>query len=121
MEKHRKEEKKMKAEKEMVSMGTKMGAVLGGMAFLVFGINAGFYFGSYGTLVLLNHLFGGPLEATVLVRMTTAVGIIVGIACVASVSIVVGAIFGTVNGYIFEALRKPAEVEKSAKAAVEMG
>lgn len=108
----------MKARKEMVRMGTKIGAVLGGIAFLVFGIIPGFYFGSYGTLVLLNHLFGGPLEATVLVRVATAAGILVGISCVASVSIVVGAIFGTVLGYALEAVRTPAEVKASAEAAV---
>ncbi len=94
----------MKARKEMVRMGTKVGGVLGGIAFLVFGIVPGFYFGSYGILVLMNHLFGGPLEATVLVRVAVAVGALVGIACIASVSIVVGAIFGTAVGYLSEAV-----------------
>lgn len=106
----------MKARKEMVRMGTKVGAALGVVAFLVFGVVPGFYFGSYGTLVLLNHLFGGPLQATVLVRVMTAAGIIVGIACVASVTIVVGAIFGTMVGYISEALRSAAQ-EKAPEAA----
>ncbi len=69
----------MKARKDMVRMGTKVGAVLGAIAFLVFGIIPGFYFGSYGTLVLLNHLFGGPLQATALVRIATAFGILIGI------------------------------------------
>ena len=49
----------MKARKEMVRMGTKVAAVLGGVAFPAFGMIPGFDFGSYGTLVLLNHLFGG--------------------------------------------------------------
>ena len=75
----------MKARKDMVRMGTKVGGVFGAIAFLAVGLIPGFYFGSYGTLVLLNHLFGGPLEATVLVRAAIAVGIIMGIACVASV------------------------------------
>lgn len=107
----------MKARKEMVRMGTKLGAVLGGIAFLVFGIIPGFYFGSYGTLVLLNHLFGGPLQATVLVRIATAVGILVGISCVASVSIVVGAIFGTVLGYALEAVTSPGTAKAPAETA----
>jgi hypothetical protein len=94
----------MKARKEMVRMGTKVGGVLGGIAFLAFGIVPGFYFGSYGTLVLLNHLFGGPLQATVLVRVAVAGGVLVGITCIASVTIVVGAIFGTIVGYLTEAL-----------------
>jgi len=94
----------MKARKEMVRMGTKVGAVIGGIAFLAFGIVPGFYFGSYGILVLMNHLFGGPLQATVLVRIAVAAGVLVGITCIASVSIVVGAIFGTAVGYLTEAL-----------------
>ncbi|MEK7197643.1 MAG: hypothetical protein AAB151_08250, partial [Nitrospirota bacterium] len=64
----------MKARKEMVRMGTKIGATLGGIVFLIFGLIPGFYFGSYGTLVVLKHLMGGPVEATVLVRMVVAVG-----------------------------------------------
>jgi hypothetical protein len=104
----------MKARKEMVRMGTKVGAVLGGIAFLVFGIVPGFYFGSYGILVLMNHLFGGPLQATVLVRVAVAAGALVGITCIASVSIVVGAIFGTVVGYVTEALTSAAREKAPA-------
>ena len=94
----------MKARKDMVRMGTKVGAAFGAIGFLAVGLIPGFYFGSYGTLVLMNHLFGGPLEATVLVRGAIAVGIILGIACVASVSIVVGAVIGTIAGYASEAV-----------------
>ena len=39
-----------------------------------------------------------------LVRAAIAVGIILGIACVASVSIVVGAVLGTIAGYASEAV-----------------
>jgi len=107
----------MKARKEMVRMGTKVGAALGGIAFLAFGIVPGFYFGSYGTLVLLNHLFGGPLQATVLVRVAVAAGVLVGITCIASVSIVVGAIFGTLVGYLTEALSSATRAKALAEEA----
>jgi hypothetical protein len=103
----------MKARTEMVRMGTKVGAVLGGIAFLAFGIVPGFYFGSYGVLVLMNHLFGGPLQATVLVRVAVAAGVVVGITCIASVTIVVGAIFGTVAGYVSEALTRTAATSEA--------
>lgn len=110
----------MKAREEMIRMGTKVGAVLGGIVFLVFGIIPAFYFGSYGTLVLLNHLFGGPLEATALVRIATAFGILIGIVCVGSVTIIVGAIFGTAVGYVVEALNAAARKERpSEKEATE--
>ena len=105
----------MKARKEMVRMGTKVGGVLGAIAFLVVGIVPGFYFGSYGTLVLLSHLFGGPLQATVLVRIATAAGIMVGIICMASVSIVVGAVFGTAIGYLSEAVTSPSRGKAPAE------
>jgi len=101
----------MKARKEMVRMGTKIGAALGVVVFLIFGLMPGFYFGSYGALVVLNNFMGGPVEPTVLVRMIIAVGIMLGIVCTASVSIVVGSILGTVMGYVVEAFSAPSEAE----------
>jgi hypothetical protein len=104
----------MKARRDMVRVGTKIGAVLGGIVFLAYGIIPGFYFGSYGTLVILNHLFGGPLEATAWVRVVTAFGILVGITCVGSVTLIVGAIFGTVIGYAIEAVTNAKKGEMPA-------
>ena len=104
----------MKARKEMVRMGTKIGAALGSIVFLAFGLIPGFYFGSYGALVVLKHLMGGPVEATVLVRMIMAVGIMLGIVCIASVSLVIGSILGTALGYMVEALTSAAEAKVGA-------
>ncbi|HEX8947452.1 MAG TPA: hypothetical protein VF790_00745 [Dissulfurispiraceae bacterium] len=106
----------MKARKEMVRMGTKIGATLGGIAFLIFGLVPGFYFGSYGSLVVMRHLMGGPVEPTVIVRMVIAAGILLGIVCIASVSIVVGSIVGTALGYLVEAAAAPAEIRETAGA-----
>ncbi len=108
----------MKARKEMVRMGTKIGAALGGLVCLTFGLLPGFYFGSYGALVVLKHLMGGPVEPTVLVRMIVAVGIMLGIVCIASVSIVVGSILGTVLGYLVEALTGHTGAKEVAGEAV---
>ena len=110
----------MKARKDMVRMGTKVGAAFGAIGFLAVGLIPGFYFGSYGTLVLLNHLFGGPLEATVLVRVALALGIILGIACVASVSIVVGAVLGTIAGYASEAVTNAVSAKPEEHAHAEV-
>lgn len=107
----------MKARKDLVRMGTKVGAALGGIAFLAFGIIPGFYFGSYGTLALLNHLFGGTLQATVLLRAAIAAGTLLGITCAAFVSIVVGAIFGTAVGYASEAVASLAKAKAPSEAA----
>jgi len=110
----------MKARKEMVRVGTKIGAVLGGLAFLIFGTIPGFYFGSYGSLVVMKHLMGGSLEPTVIVRMVVAVGILLGIVCVASVSIVLGSIVGTAFGYAAEAITAPKEVSEGVEATVKV-
>ena len=85
---------------ETMKAGTKIGAAIGGLVFLVFGIVPGFYFGSYGTLILLQHLMGGSVEPTLFVRAAIVVGILMGIACIAAVSIVVGGILGTALGYV---------------------
>ena len=49
---------------ETVKAGMKIGATVGGLVFVVFGIMPGFYFGSYGTLILLQKLMGGTVEPT---------------------------------------------------------
>lgn len=90
------------ARKAMMKAGTKIGAAIGALVFLVFGIVPGFYFGSFGTLVILSHLAGGPVEPTTIVRMLTVVGIVLGIFCIGSVSIVLGSVFGTALGYVVD-------------------
>ncbi len=99
--------------------GTKIGAALGVIGFLVFGIVPGFYFGSYGTVVLLSHLAGGPVEPTTIVRMLTVVGIMLGIFCIGAVSIVLGSVFGTTLGYVVDVVgslgrARPEEAEAKA-------
>jgi hypothetical protein len=59
---------------------------------------------------------GGPVEPTIIVRMFVAAGILLGIVCVASVSIVIGSIIGTAAGYLVEALTVPKEVREAAEA-----
>ena len=90
--------------KRTMKVGTKIGAALGAIVFLVFGVIPGFYFGSYGTLVLLNHLAGGHIEATTIVRMITVVGILVGLFCIGAVSIVLGSVFGTSLAYVVDVI-----------------
>jgi hypothetical protein len=85
---------------ETVKTGMKIGATAGGLVFLVFGIMPGFYFGGFGTLILLQKLMGGSVEPTLFVRAAVVMGSVVGIACAATVSLVVGGLIGTVLGYI---------------------
>jgi len=110
----------MRARKDMVLMGTKVGAAVGLIAFLIFGIMPGFFFGSYGSLLVMSHLMGGvPVEPSMLVRAVVAVGILMGVVCIASVSIVTGAIAGTAIGYLIEAVSAPAGVKKTEEATAE--
>ncbi|HYA85823.1 MAG TPA: hypothetical protein VEI57_02005 [Nitrospirota bacterium] len=99
---------------ETVKTGMKIGATIGGLVFLVFGIMPGFYFGSYGTLILLQKLTGGAVEPTLFVRAAVVMGIVVGIACAAAVSVVVGGLLGTAVSFVVSA---PAAIrEKKAIA-----
>ncbi len=102
--------------KNTMKVGTKIGAALGAIVFLVFGIVPGFYFGSYGVLVLLSHLAGGPVEATTIVRMLTVVGIMLGIFCIGAVSIVLGSVFGTVLGYVVDVVGSLGKAKETAEA-----
>ena len=98
--------------KRTMKVGTKIGAALGAIVFAVFGILPGFYFGSYGALVLLNRLAGGPVEPTTIVRMITVVGV-VGIFCGAAASIVLGSVFGTALAWAVDALGSLGQVKKA--------
>lgn len=108
----------MKARKDMVLMGTKIGAAVGVIGFLAFGIMPGFFFGSYGSLLVMSHLMGGaPVEPSMLVRVAVAVGVLMGEVCMASVSIVSGAILGTVIGYLVEAVSASVGVKEAEEVA----
>ena len=99
-----------------MKVGTKIGAAIGVVAFLVFGIIPGVYFGSYGTLMLLSHLAGGPVEASTVVRMITVVGTLVGVFCTGTVSIVLGSVFGTSLGYIVDVVGSIGKANDTAEA-----
>jgi len=89
---------------ETIKTSMKVGAVLGGMVFLLFGLMPGFHFGSAGVIMLLSKVAGGPVEATLAVRMLLVGGALLGITCLAMLSIVLGSVFGTVSGYAITAL-----------------
>ncbi len=101
--------------KRTMKVGTKIGAVLGAIAFLIFGIVPGFYFGSYGILALLSHLAAGPVEATTIVRIMTVVGILLGLFCVGAVSIVLGSVFGTALAFVSDEMGSLGRVKVTAE------
>ena len=104
--------------KRTMKVGTKIGAALGAIVFAVFGILPGFYFGSYGALVLMSRLAGGPVEPTTIVRMVTVVGVALGIFCGAAASIVMGSVFGTALAWAVDVLSSAGQVRKSEEVKV---
>jgi len=102
--------------KQTMRVGTKIGAAMGAIVFAVFGIVPGFYFGSYGTLMLLSRLAGGPVEPTTMVRMLTVVGIVLGLFCIGAVSIVLGSVFGTSLAYIVDVIGATGKSSETAEA-----
>ncbi len=98
---------------ETIKAGMKIGATAGAIAFTVFGIMPGFYFGSYGTLILLQKLMG-VVEPTLVARAAIVMGIMVGIASAAAVCLVVGGLIGTALGYVVSA---PAARQAAAEKA----
>ncbi len=87
---------------ETIKTGMRIGATAGGLVFAVFGIVPGFYFGSFGTLILLQKLMGA-VEPTLFVRAAVVIGIMVGIAAAAAVNLVIGGLIGTLMGYVVSA------------------
>jgi hypothetical protein len=102
---------------ESVKTGMKIGATVGGLVFLVFGIMPGFYFGSYGTLILMQKLMGGAVEPTLIVRAAVVMGIVVGISCAAAVCVVVGGLLGTVAGFV---VSTPAAIREKQAVSVKL-
>jgi uncharacterized membrane protein len=104
--------------KRTMKTGTKIGAALGAIVFAIFGILPGFYFGSYGALMLMSRLAGGPVEPTTIVRMVTVVGVALGIFCGAAASIVLGSVFGTALAWAVDALGSIGHVKESEEVEV---
>jgi len=50
--------------KQTLTVGTKIGAAIGFISFLIFGLMPSIYFASYGSLMLMSRLAGGPVEAS---------------------------------------------------------
>ena len=101
---------------ETVKTGMKIGAVVGGVVWLAFGIMAGFYFGSYGTLIILQKLMGGTVEPSLIVRAIIVAGSVVGIATTGTVTVVTGGLIGTALGFLVSPRQSTETAEAKSKA-----
>lgn len=97
--------------------GRNIGAAAGTVVFLAFGILPGFYFGSFGTMVIMSHLMSGPVDANILVRMMVVLGAMFGLFCTGAVSVVMGSVFGTAVAYLTELVAAPIRVKDEAVKA----
>ena len=84
---------------EMLKKGRNIGALVGGVAYLVFGLLPAFYVSSHATLLLLSRLLGGPVESELLLRILTIAGTLFGLFLSGSLFIVLGAVSGTLIAY----------------------
>lgn len=80
--------------------GAEVGSILGVIVFCLLGFMPGVYFGGYGAVSLLAKLSGGVLEPTLFSRIAVVAGMAVGVICMATVSVVLGALLGTVLGFV---------------------
>lgn len=102
VERRRGEEIMTSDRKATMKVGSKMGAVIGGLLFLLFGIVPAFYFGSFGTLLVLSSVAGGAVDPNILVRMLIVIGTVLGILCAGTISIMAGAATGAALGYLVD-------------------
>lgn len=77
-------------------MGIMIGALVGGMCFVVFGLRRAVYAGGFSTVVILSKMKGRPIEQSPFVRIMVAAGIIVSIALGITVAMLLGGIAGGV-------------------------
>ena len=75
-------------------MGILMGALVGGVCFVVFGLTRAVHVGGLLTIIILNKLKGRPIEQSQFVRITVAAGILVSIFLGLAVAMFLGGVVG---------------------------
>jgi hypothetical protein len=94
---------------------TLVGAGLGLATFLAFGLLPSILYGGYAGLLLAGGLFGTPVDASFAVRAFIVGGMVIGVAAIASLFAVVGAVAGAAVAAL-TAPRKAAAGEGSPTA-----
>lgn len=108
----------MKNEMEKsLRVGTKIGALAGGILFLIFGLIPSFYIGSFGTVTLMAMLSGGPIHPGLIERSLIVIGTMTVLLVAAGGSIIAGALGGTVLAYVSEGLTSLGRAKGAATEA----
>ena len=85
---------------------TYTGATAGFVAFLFLGAIPGLLYGGYMGLMMTASLFGTPVEPTMMAKMVTGGGMLIGLVSSLFFFLVMGALAGTVAGLPFMPLLK---------------
>ncbi|MGE5299986.1 MAG: hypothetical protein ACM3MB_03360 [Acidobacteriota bacterium] len=80
-------------------IGSVIGALAGGICFIVFGLMRAAYAGGLSAVVILSKLQGGLAEQSLFVRIMVAAGMIVGIVLGLGVAMGLGGLTGGVIEY----------------------
>lgn len=81
-------------------MGMIIGAIAGGICFVVFGLMRAVYAVGFSIVIILSKLKGRPIEPSPAVRIIVAAGIIVCIVLGITVSMVLGGVVGGIIEYL---------------------
>lgn len=81
-------------------MGIIIGALAGGMCFVVFGLMRAVRAGGFSTVVILNKVSRTPIKQSPFARIVVAAGIIISIVLGTAVSMVLGGVVGGVIEYV---------------------
>lgn len=92
------------ADRGMMNVGMKIGALLGGIVFLAIGLTPAYQYGQYGTKYLLSTLLGSPLNPTIGVNVIMGAGLILAFVSLCFLSIVLGSVAGTATGFVVQTL-----------------
>lgn len=93
----------MTTRRNLTLMPTWLGAAIGFVAYLVLGALPGLLYGGYAGLAMYGVLFGNPGEPTLLARLVTGGGMVLGLLACLFFFLVAGAFLGTLAGLPFAA------------------
>ena len=83
---------------------TYIGSAAALLTYLFFGAVPGAVYGGYAGLIMTGTLFGTPVEPTLVARVITGGGVVLGLVTSLFLFLVLGAIAGTVLGLVFRPL-----------------
>jgi hypothetical protein len=105
----------------IIRRGRNLGALAGGVFYLLFGLIPALYLSSRATLILISQLIGSSIQSEILVRILAISGTVLGLFMTGALFIVLGAVTGTLVSYglysvveFWRTLRGEAPEEKPA-------